>query len=219
MVGSNQAPKVNALPAISPFQIQLRIGNELLPIQPMACLQHVVTELLRSVHGLGNTGTELPISSSLRSFIWEDNSTNKPNNNTTYNCLKSGDFCVPYIPIDALDDQTITNNPVFMDYHVAMETRYGSFFAQSTGEDQFNDRGRYVLPEFLPPISKFLLGFDLDTFPGTNNVARSGRYLGNAPLTLQMTNVHAANTPSLLGDSNTTQDTIAATAVVLHDIR
>lgn len=218
-VGSDTVPIVKSIPTINPFQIQLRIGNELLPIQPMTCLQHVVTELLRSVHGLGDMGTELPISSSLRSFTWEDNSSTKPNDNTTYNCLKSGDFCVPYVPVEALDDQTITNNPIFMDYHNAMETGYGAFIAQTTGDPQFNDRGKYILPEFLPPISKFLLGFDLDTFPGTNDVARSGRYLGNAPLTLQMTNVHAANTPSISGSLTSGQDAIAATAVVLHDIR
>ena len=79
-----------------------------------------------------------------------------------------------------------------------------------------NDRGSYLFNEFLPPVSKFLLGFDLDTFPGTNDTARSGRYLGNAPLTLQMTNCYQASTSSLSTPS--TPDTIIATAVVLHDI-
>jgi hypothetical protein len=60
------------------------------------------------------------------------------------------------------------------------------------------------------------LGFDLDTFPGTNETARSGRYLGNAPLTLQMSNVKQS---SISSSGGTSMDTIIATAVVLHDIR
>lgn len=215
MVGSDTIPVVKSVLAQNAFQIQLRIGNELLPIQPMTCLNHIVTELLRSVHGLGDMNTELPLTAFIRNKRFEDNQSTKLEENI-YNTLKSGDFCVPYIPIEALDDQTITNNPVFMDYHNAQQTDYENFLPNGTNPTAFNDRDRYILNEFLPPISKFLLGFDLDTFPGTNNVARSGRYLGNAPLTLQMTNVHAAATSSI---RNETQDSYSATAVVLHDVR
>lgn len=214
-VGSNTAPRVHSVMSQNAFQIQLRIGNELLPIQPMTCVQHIVTELMRSVHGLGDMNTELPLSAYVRNKTFSDIKSEKPIENI-YNTLKSGDFLVPFIPIDALDDQTITNNPIFMDYHNAQNTGYQNFLGATNDATHFNDRDRFVLPEFLPPISKFLLGFDLDTFPGTNNVARSGRYLGNAPLTLQMTNVHAAASPSIV---NQNQDSYSATAVVLHDIR
>ena len=215
MVGSDTIPVVKSVLAQNAFQIQLRIGNELLPIQPMTCVNHIVTELLRSVHGLGDMNTELPLTAFIRNKTFTDNKSTSATENI-YNTLKSGDFCVPFVPIEALDDQTITNNPVFMDYHNAQQTSYSSFLPNELGSDAFNDRDRYILNEFIPPISKFLLGFDLDTFPGTNNVARSGRYLGNAPLTLQMTNVHAAATSSI---RNETQDSYSATAVVLHDIR
>ena len=50
-----------------------------------------------------------------------------------------------------------------------------------------NNRGKFVLNEFIPPISKFMLGFDLETFPNQSDMARSGRYLGNCPVTLIMT--------------------------------
>lgn len=215
IVGSNTVPMVKSVQSQNAFQIQLRIGNELLPIQPMTCVSHIVTELMRSVHGLGDMNTELPLTAYVRNKKFTDIKGEKPEDNI-YNTLKSGDFLVPYVPIEALDDQTITNNPIFMDYHNAQNTGYQNFLGNTSDSTHFNDRERYVLPEFLPPISKFLLGFDLDTFPGTNNVARSGRYLGNAPLTLQMTNVHAAAYSSI---ANTTQDSYSATAVVLHDIR
>lgn len=207
-VGSQNKPTVQNVIAQNPFSIQLRIGNELMPQQPITSLQQVMTELMRSIHGLGDMNTNLQFMNSLRSNRFTDNSatTGFITASTEYNCLKSGDFTVPYVPVVALDDQTITNNPLFQDYLTLGDTTY----------DKFNDRGAYCFNEFLPPLSKFLLGFDLDTFPNTNDTARSGRYLGNAPLTLQMTNVYAASTPSIKG---TSQDTLIATAVVLHDIR
>ena len=210
-VGSETTPTIRNVPTINPFQIQLRIGNELLPIQPMTCVQHVIAELQRSVHGLGDMKTTLPFSNSFRNFRWLDNTHQTSSAQTEYNCLKSGDFLVPYIPVQALDDQTITNNPAFMDHHDFANTGFSTW-------DAYNDRGPYVVHEFLPPTSKFLLGFDLDTFPGANDVARSGRYLGNAPLTLQMTNTYAAANASVSGNGGQV-DSIAATAIVLHDIR
>lgn len=196
-VGSTFPPVVKSVKTQTPFSIQLRIGNELMPQQPITSLPQVMTELMRSIHGLNDMNTNLQFLNSIR----------KEGSDTVYCSLKSGDFTVPYVPVMALDDQTITNNPIFQDYlNLSGDTTY----------DKFTDRGTYCFNEFLPPVSKFLLGFDLDTFPGTNDTARSGRYLGNAPLTLQMTNVVAANTPSVVGAA---QDTIIATAVVLHDIR
>ena len=206
-VGSNTLPIVTPVTSQTPFSIQLRIGNELLPQQPITSIPQVMTELMRSIHGLGDMDTNLQFLNSFRSNRQSDNTKATPlNAYTEFTCLKSGDFTVPYVPVVALDDQTITNNPLFQDYLTLSDTTYALF----------SDRGKYCYNEFLPPVSKFILGFDLDTFPNTNDTARSGRYLGNAPLTLQMTNVFAASTPSVVGVN---QDTIIATAVVLHDIR
>lgn len=221
-VGSDAVPNIKTVGTIQPFQIQLRIGNELLPQQPMTSVPQIVTELQRSVHALNDMDTNLCFYGSLRSVRATSNISSQNVITSEYSSFKSGDFCVPYIPIDALDDQTITNNPLFMDYHNAWaaanaaQTNYATTWNSSTSSTFFNDRGTYIYPDFLPPVSKFLLGFDLDTFPGTNETARSGRYLGNAPLTLQMTNTVASVTPSI---ASGTQDSLIATAIVLHDIR
>jgi len=225
-VGSDTPPSVKGVGTGSnAFNIQLRIGNELLPMQPINTMQQVLLELVRSIHGTGDMDTNLPMFGSIKSD-YALSAVNTSSTNSTLNhfsMLKNNEFCTPFIPIEAIDDQTITNNPIFMDYlqygqtidatgkSISTHTSVGGATA-----NQFNDRGRYVLPAFLPPISKFLLGFDLDTFPGTNDTARSGKYLGNAPLTLQMTNTVACNTPTISGGQ---QDSIIATAVVLHDIR
>ena len=78
-------------------------------------------------------------------------------------------------------------------------------------------RGQFVLNEFIPPISKFMLGFDLETFPNQSDMARSGRYLGNGPVTLVMTNTVATAVKST--SSLQAADTYNAIAVVLFDIR
>ena len=69
----------------------------------------------------------------------------------------------------------------------------------------------------MPPESDFILGFDLDTFPGNNDNARSGRYLGDAPLTLQMSGATGISTSAL--STSTSSDSWACIAIVLCDIR
>ena len=122
--------------------------------------------------------------------------------NCEYLCLKNNDFLTPYVPIQALDDQTITDNPLYRDYLSTLKVA---------------GHGQFVLNEFIPPISKFMLGFDLETFPNQSDMARSGRYLGNGPVTLVMTNTVATAVKST--SSLQAADTYNAIAVVLFDIR
>ena len=89
--------------------------------------------------------------------------------------------------------------------------------ASATANLTANNRGMYVANHFLPPVSKFMLGFDLETFPNQSDLARSGRYLGNGALTLVMTNCCAPSLKSIA--SAASNDTYYAIAVVLFDIR
>ena len=122
------------------------------------------------------------------------------NGNCEYLSLQNNDFLTPFIPIEALDDQTITDNILYRDYGLGA-----------------NNRGEFVLNEFIPPISKFMLGFDLETFPNQSDMARSGRYLGNGPVTLIMTETVAPANKSV--NTLSQADTYNAIAVVLFDIR
>ena len=49
-VGSNVPPTVQSVNALNPFSIQLRIGNEYLPIQPITDIPTLMIELEKSVH-------------------------------------------------------------------------------------------------------------------------------------------------------------------------
>ena len=62
-----------------------------------------------------------------------------------------------------------------------------------------------------------MLGFDLETFPNQSDMARSGRYLGNGPVTLIMTDTVATANKSV--NTLSQADTYNAIAVVLFDIR
>jgi hypothetical protein len=206
-VGSDVPPTITTVQNNNPFSIQLRIGNELLPIQPITNVPMLVQELQRAVHAVQDMNWVMPIQQSIRQWRATDNTSNTQaiGNGCEY-IFKDNDFFTPYYPIESLDDQTITDNILFRDYP-----------ASATANLTANNRGLYVANHFLPPVSKFMLGFDLETFPNQSELARSGRYLGNGPLTLVMTNCIAPSSKSISTAANA--DTYYAIAVVLFDIR
>ena len=167
----------------------------------------LVQELQRAVHAVQDMNWVMPIQQSIRQWRATDNTSNTQAiaNGCEY-IFKDNDFFTPYYPIESLDDQTITDNILFRDYPA-------SAIANLTA----NYRRLYVANHFVPPVSKFMLGFDLETFPNQSELARSGRYLGNGPLTLVMTNFIAPSSKSISTAANA--DTYYAIAVVLFDIR
>ena len=178
----------------------------MLPIQPITNVHMLTQELQRAVHAANDMMWSVPTISTFRNFqnseIPSAANINSIKNSglCEYLCLQNNDFLTPYIPVEALDDQTITDNIIYRDYGLTA-----------------NNRGQFVLNEFIPPISKFMLGFDLETFPNQSDMARSGRYLGNGPVTLVMTNTVAPKVKSI--SSLQQPDTYNAIAVVLFDIR
>jgi hypothetical protein len=111
---------------------------------------HMLTqEPQRAVHAANDMMWPVPTISTFRNFrsvTGEQpsavySSSLKSNGYSEYLCLQNNDFLTPYIPVEALDDQTITDNILYRDYDLAA-----------------NNRGQFVLNEFIPPISKFMLG-------------------------------------------------------------
>jgi hypothetical protein len=176
----------------------------------MTNLTMLTQELQRAVHAANDMMWSIPTISTFRNFrsataaaptaAYTNSLTTR--GNCEYLCLKNNDFLTPYVPIQALDDQTITDNPLYRDYSSTLKVA---------------GRGQFVINEFIPPISKFMLGFDLETFPNQSDMARSGRYLGNGPVTLVMTNTIAPSVKST--SSLQAADTYNAISVVLFDIR
>ena len=115
-VGSDTAPTLTGIATMNtPFSIQLRLGNELLPIQPITSVPQIVSELERSIHCKGNMDHPIQARAVTRGST------------TTFGCLYNHDFLAPYVPVAALDDQTITDNPTFMDYIGGTSLAYETF--------------------------------------------------------------------------------------------
>ena len=219
-VGSNVAPTVQSVNALNPFSIQLRIGNEYLPIQPITDIPTLLGELEKSMHYTSDMTKSIPTHLFSRPFRSTNNnsianSISGGSSTTEYNFLETNGFLTPYIPVDALDDQTITNNPQFLDLPATTSTTNDIVtLATSVGQ---TSRGSYVFNDFLPPVSKFMLGFDLEKFSNQSAKLRAGKYLGNGTITLQMTNCFACNTKSV--STNASPDSYNVICVVWHDIR
>ena len=67
-VGSDKAPKVSSVGTITPFSIQLRLGNEMLPIQPITNMHMLTQELQRAVHAANDMMWSVPTISTFRNF-------------------------------------------------------------------------------------------------------------------------------------------------------
>jgi hypothetical protein len=206
IVGSDVAPVVKSVGTLTPFSIQLRLGNEMLPIQPITNMHMLTQELQRAVYAANDMMWSVPTISTFCNFQNSGDRSASYSSNLTSNgyceylCLQNNDFLTPYIPVEALDDQTITDNILYRDYGLSA-----------------NNRGQFVLNEFILPISEFRLGFDLETFPNQSDMACSSRYLGNGPVTLIMTETVAPASKSIT--TNSQADTYNAIAVVLFDIQ
>jgi hypothetical protein len=193
------------------FQIQLKIGNELIPQQPLTTISEVVTENVKAQHKLFDT-----LSNVNQTYALSTTRINVLGGDITpglsYDVLKPESFCTTFISAELCDDQTAINCPS-MNYVYACENNY-----TNTGK-QLNDyviqRRPYFIEAFQPPASTFVIAFDLDTWSRYSDVTRSGKFLGNNVITLSLDRALS------LGVSNTnslSQGYVLQTFVV-HDIR
>ena len=214
-VGSYLPPTVNSvLTTGSNFSYQFRIGSELFPLVLVNNIAACIKELVRSVHGPGDLRCRLPFYSWFRHARYGDNTRTNPANTrgqSEHTCLRSGQYTVPFVPVEAIEDQTITDNIAFPDYYASTDSSI------KKAPWYYHLRGYYSLPDFLPPESSFVIGCDFDTFPGQGNQARSGRYIGTSPITLVMSDTKGLNNKS--NTANQQQDAVVATLIALHDIR
>ena len=150
-MGSDVAPDIVCVQNNNPFSIQLRIGNELLPIQPITSVPMLIQELQRSVHAVQDMSWTMPVQSSIRQYRAKDNLSMTAANNAITNgseyIHKDNDFFTPYYPIEALDDQTITDNPLYRDYPSSAAAKLLA-----------NNRGLYVSNNFYLQYLNSCLG-------------------------------------------------------------
>lgn len=221
---------VNCPSSSGSFQIQLLLGNELLPQQPITSVTEIVSELLKTQHKLFDTSSNINAQFSLIPNAGFSSSASFNFSNATvsnfgdtvlatqyyYDSQENNGFCTAFTFPGFMDDQTYISNPN-MNYVAACAwnntvtaTNPANVAAADLGlgggmsgtgtshgiQDLFGARGPYCLRTFLPLESKFMIGLDLDTWSRISDVARSGRFLGNNTIQLQINNAIALNTQS-----------------------
>jgi hypothetical protein len=219
-VGQRTPFNIENCPSVSgSFSVQLILGNEYIPQQPMTAVSEIVAELMKCQHKLMDTGSNFDGAFSLTpSSGYTSNSTatfgtvssyadSTAASQFYYDCLQPGGFCTAFTFAGYLDDQTYIQNPNW-NYVAACawNTNASTYVAttytlpggtQSSGYGGVNAmwgaRGPYSLPCFTPLESKFIIGFDLDTWSRQSDVVRSGRYLGANTIQLKIDNATALN--------------------------
>lgn len=198
------------------FQVQMKVGNELIPQQPLTSIAELVTENVKAQHKLFDTSSNVNATYALTtkvSSIFGQNT----NYGLAYDVLKSGSFTTAFVSAELCDDQTAINNPA-MTWVYACEANYIQS-TTNTAQKGLNDyvirREPYGFELFQPPESSFVLAFDMDTWSRVSDVTRSGKYLGNNTITLNLNNAIALGvSPNDSGSNGYTMQTF-----VVHDIR
>jgi hypothetical protein len=199
------------------LQVQLKIGNELLPQQPLTTITEIVTENVKAQHKLfdtqSNVNSTFSITTTERDIL---GSLSSRVTGLAYDSIKSGQFTTAFVPVDMLDDQTAINNPA-MAYAYACEAN--RIATQSNTDVDISNfiipRNPFSIPLFEPPESTFVIAFDLDTWSRYSDVTRSGKYLGNNTITLTLQSAVGLGLTNQQSGSN---GYILQTFIV-HDIR
>ena len=94
-------PKYTAVPTTSTaFSIQLRIGNEVIPQQPMQSINDVLRELNRSIHATADMNASLPFKSTVRQAkVDQSNRMTASTNASEYTYMVDKDFCTAFSPL------------------------------------------------------------------------------------------------------------------------
>jgi hypothetical protein len=165
------------------FDIQLQLSSELLPRQPIDTIRRLIQHVRWGDQVFSDRDYM-----QLDPHIHPSYGTQK---GMVINTLQDG-FWACYLPISALDDQTITSNPFFAPAEISLRKMLRGKRAPIN-----------ALPFYKPFDGTFHLSFNLETFMGQNEKIRTGVPIVNNNMFLKMDKCH------LLRDYDTQLLTIA----------
>ncbi len=214
------------------FSYQLFSGTKQYPLQPIQTVSEMLVEREKSTHSLHNWNW---CSSEAMSLTKWNNPQNALNlTGLSFDPFLDMGFFTTFVPIAALDDQTITQNP----YFAIAEVRDDGSTAGVDGvansscirirgirQEPFrsvtNNNFIGVLNKFVPPIGTFYLGWDFESWTNHEDLMRTGKFLGQEQLSIRMTGTELMNTTNVLSPSNTVGTTtqIGCTAIVPHVVK
>ena len=212
-VADNDLEVINIQCSQGAFQVQLKVGNELIPQQPLTTITELVAENVKAQHKLFDTRSNINATMNLTTTLRRTFGT-AYTDGLAFDVIRGGGFCTTFISAAFCDDQTAINAPATAYAYACEANRVGSG-TQKGLYDYVLRRLPNQMELFQPPESTFCLAFDMDTWSRVSDVARSGKYLGNNTITLNLQNALA------LGDSSTNTGSGGYTlqTFVVHDIR
>lgn len=212
------------------FSYQLFSGTKQYPLQPIQTVTELIAEREKSVHSLHNW--DYCSTETMALSLW---SKRYGNATSTYGLdfdpfIDLGYFTT-FVPVLALDDQTITQNPYFQVVELS-ESETGSLqetsrirgyrCATTTSVTASNSGVKYtgVLNEFISPIGTFFLGWDFESWTNHQDVMRSGKFLGQEQVSIRMTGTYLCSATNVLSVGQAAQSqSIMCTAIVPHVVK
>ena len=208
------------------FSYQLFSGTKQYPLQPIQTVSEMLVEREKSTHSLHNwswCGTE-----NMAITDWSSSQSSSSTTGFNFDPFLDLGFFTTFVPVSALDDQTITQNPYFS---IAETNEQGaakprvrgirqsarSSGSVGAGTTQFLG----VLNTYVPPIGTFFLGWDFESWTNHDDLMRTGKFLGQEQLSIRMTGCHlmSATYPVSPGVSQAINLNIGVTAIVPHIVK
>lgn len=157
-----------------PFDIQLQLASELYPRTPIDTINRLLMHT-RWGDQVFSSQDYMELAPSLQpSYLTQKG--------MVINTLQDG-FWASYVPISALDDQTITCNPYFIPLELGIRSRI-------RGKRAPKD----ALPIYKPYDGTFHLSFNLEAFMGQSGRMRTGVPIVNNNMFLKMEKAHLLRT-------------------------
>jgi hypothetical protein len=208
------------------FSYQLFSGTKQYPLQPIQTVSEMLVEREKSTHSLHNwawCGTE-----NMGLVGWDSGQSSATTTGFNFDPFLDLGFFTTFVPVAALDDQTITQNPYFSIAEVndvgTAQTRVRgirqsarSTGVVATGTTQFIG----VLNTYVPPIGTFFLGWDFESWTNHDDIMRTGKFLGQEQLSIRMTGCHLMNAtfPIQPQSAQAVNLNIGCTAIVPHVVK
>jgi hypothetical protein len=208
------------------FSYQLFSGTKQYPLQPIQTVSEMLVEREKSTHSLHNwswCGTE-----NMAITDWSSSQSSSSTTGFNFNPFLDLGFFTTFVPVSALDDQTITQNPYFSIAETNEQgavkprvrgVRQSARSTGSTGAGTTQFLG--VLNTYVPPIGTFFLGWDFESWTNHDDLMRTGKFLGQEQLSIRMTGCHlmSATYPVSPGASQAINLNIGVTAIVPHIVK
>jgi hypothetical protein len=209
------------------FSYQLFSGTKQYPLQPIQTVSEMITEREKSIHSLHNWDWCTTENMSLCRWGSKYGATSAEQG-LDYDPFIDFGYLTTFVPVYALDDQTITANP-YLQVAEARESdaefstmnrvrgkRYPASVNGSVASGTFDG----VLNEFLSPIGSFYLGWDFESWTNHQDMMRTGKFLGQEQLSIRMTGTFlcsAANSQTIDGAGQAAN--VMCIAIVPHVVK